>query len=104
VGGDWRRTGTCWFVEPKVQGETLSQIEVVIKEGAWLGASWHMPLIPALGRQRQADLHEFEATLVYTEFQENQDYTEKPYLKKTNKKTTKKRGHLAFSSCHHASS
>ena len=25
---------------------------------------WHMPLIPALGRQRQADLCEFEASLV----------------------------------------
>jgi hypothetical protein len=26
-----------------------------------------MSLIPALGRQRQADLYEFEASLVYTE-------------------------------------
>ena len=29
------------------------------------GQWWRMPLIPALGRQRQADLCEFEANLVY---------------------------------------
>jgi hypothetical protein len=27
---------------------------------------WHVPLIPALRRQRQEDLCEFEASLVYT--------------------------------------
>ena len=27
---------------------------------------WHSPLIPALGRQSQADLCEFEASLVYS--------------------------------------
>ena len=27
---------------------------------------WHMPLIPALWSQRQVDLKEFEASLVYT--------------------------------------
>ena len=30
---------------------------------------WHTPLIPALGKQRQTDLCEFEASLVY----KNQD-------------------------------
>jgi hypothetical protein len=28
-------------------------------------AAWRTPLILALGRQRQADIHEFEASLVY---------------------------------------
>jgi hypothetical protein len=43
---------------------------------------WHSPLIPALRRQRQANL-EFEASLVYrVEFQDSQGYTEKPCLKK----------------------
>jgi hypothetical protein len=28
-------------------------------------AWWHMPLIPALGRQKQEDFYEFEASLIY---------------------------------------
>ena len=31
-------------------------------EARW---QWHTPLIPALGRQRQAGLFEFEASMVY---------------------------------------
>ena len=30
-----------------------------------VGWWWHTPLIPALGKQRQVDLCEFEASLVY---------------------------------------
>lgn len=26
---------------------------------------WYTPLVPALGRQKQADIYEFEASLVY---------------------------------------
>jgi hypothetical protein len=37
---------------------TLETIDI---DWAW----WHMPLIPALRRQRQTDLHEFEASLDY---------------------------------------
>jgi hypothetical protein len=47
-------------------------LEILKISNSWLiriGKSarqwWHMPLIPALGRQRQADLCEFEASLVY---------------------------------------
>ena len=32
---------------------------------AQAGQWWHMPLIPALGKPRQADLFEFEVRLVY---------------------------------------
>jgi hypothetical protein len=52
-----------------------------------------MPLIPALERQRQVDLCEFEDTLtLQSEFQNSQDYTKKPCLikqKQTNKQTKK---------------
>jgi hypothetical protein len=41
-----------------------------------------MALIPALGRQRQADLCEFQASLVYSEFQDSQSYIEEPCLEK----------------------
>jgi hypothetical protein len=47
-----------------------------------------MPLIPALWRQRQADLCEFEASLVYkvSPVQPGLCYTEKPCLEKQNNK------------------
>jgi hypothetical protein len=45
-------------------------------------AWWHTPLIPAPGRQRQANF-----SLVYkVEFQDSQGYTEKPCLEKKKKK------------------
>ena len=41
-----------------------------------------MPLIPALGRQRQVDLYEFEASLIYrVSSRTGAKATEKPCLK-----------------------
>lgn len=40
-------------------------------------AQWHTPLIRALGRQRQVDLCEFEASLIYIELQDSQDHIAK---------------------------
>lgn len=40
-----------------------------------------MPLIPALGKQRQAELCEFETSLVYRETQDSQGYIEEPLTK-----------------------
>jgi hypothetical protein len=50
---------------------------------------WHTPLIPALGRQRQADFWVQGPPGLQSEFQDSQGYTEKPYLKKPKKKTKK---------------
>ena len=43
------------------ESKTVMSIKISLA-GHW----WHMPLIPALGRQRQVDLCEFKASLVYT--------------------------------------
>jgi hypothetical protein len=44
-----------------------------------------MPLIPALGRQRQVDVWVWGQLGLQNKFQDSQGYTEKPCLKKTNK-------------------
>jgi hypothetical protein len=43
-------------------------------------ARWCMPLIPALGRQRQADFWVQGQPGLQSEFQDSQGYTEKPCL------------------------
>jgi hypothetical protein len=51
-----------------------------------------MPLIPALGRQRQVDFWVWGQPGLQSEFQDSQGYTEKPCLetnKQTNKQTNK---------------
>lgn len=53
-------------------------------------------VVPALGRQRQADLHEFETSLVYKVFQDSQGYTQRETLsRKTNKKQSGGAGEMA---------
>jgi hypothetical protein len=49
-------------------------------------ALWHMPLIPALGRQRQKDFWVRGQPGLQSELQDSQGYTEKPYLEKPKKK------------------
>ena len=54
--------------------------------GLWSWAWWRMPLVPTLGKQKQVDLCELEASLVYkSKFQDRQSYTENPCLKKPTK-------------------
>jgi hypothetical protein len=50
---------------------------------------WRMPLIPAFGRQRQADFWVWGQPGLQSELQDSQGYTEKPCLEKpTNKQKT----------------
>jgi hypothetical protein len=51
---------------------------------------WCTPLIPALGRQRQADFLVRGQPGLQSEFQDSQGYTEKPCLKKQKQNKTKK--------------
>jgi hypothetical protein len=44
---------------------------------------WYTPLIPALGRQRQADFWVRGQPGLQSELQDSQGYTEKPCLEKT---------------------
>ena len=50
------------------------------------GQWWQMSLILALGRQKQVDFWVWGQPGIQSEFQDSQDYTEKPYLKKQKKK------------------
>jgi hypothetical protein len=59
-------------------------------------AWWCMPLISALGRQRQANFWVRDQPGVQSEFQDSPGYTEEPCLKKPKTKT-KKEWHTAFS-------
>jgi hypothetical protein len=54
------------------------------------GQWWHMPLIPALGRQRQVNFLVQGQPGLQSEFQDSQGYTEKPCLIKPKKKKKKK--------------
>jgi hypothetical protein len=55
----------------------------------WCRAWWRMPLIPALGRQRQADFWVRGEPGLQSEFQDSQGYIEKPCLEKPKKKKKK---------------
>jgi hypothetical protein len=53
-------------------------------------AWWRTPLIPALGRQRQADFWDWGQPGLQSELQDCQGYTEKPCLKNQKPKTKTK--------------
>jgi hypothetical protein len=58
-----------------------------LKDCLLVGQWW--PLIPALGRQRQVDFWVQGQPGLQSEFQDRQDYTEKPCLEKTKNKKQK---------------
>jgi hypothetical protein len=62
-----------------------------VKTKAVSRAWWCTPLIPALGRQRQADFFVRSQPDLQSEFQDSQGYTEKPCLEKYQKQTNKQK-------------
>jgi hypothetical protein len=62
-----------------------SDFKILALSQAW----WHTPLIPALGRQRQADFWVWGQPGLQSEFQDSQSYTEEPCLQKPKTKQNK---------------
>jgi hypothetical protein len=64
---------------------SMTTVKMPILSQAW----WHTPLIPAIGRQRQADFWVHGQPGLQSEFQDSQGYTEKPCLEKPKPNQTK---------------
>jgi hypothetical protein len=79
------------FVDPSSGHPKLNWLEeaFIKTTSTWGPAWWRMPLIPALGRQRQrqVDFWVRGHPGLQHEFQDSQGYTEKPCLKNKNKQT-----------------
>ena len=81
-----------YFLGVKTVNTSVASVSVrssIIKQTslAW----WCKPLIPALGRQSQADFWVRGQTGLQSEFQNSQGYAEKPCLKKNKKQKQEKR-------------
>ena len=91
-------------MEERISGtkDTIEEVDTLVRENVksknvlvvvqW----WHTPLIPALGRPRQADLCEFEASLVYrVSSRTARDTQRNPVSKNQNKETKKNKTALS---------
>jgi hypothetical protein len=67
---------------------------VLAKNKTNVGRWWRTPLIPALGRQRQADFWVQGQPGLQSEFQDSQGYTEKPCLEKPTKQNKSKQNNV----------
>ena len=56
------------------------------RKEAHCGGPWHIPLIPALGKQRQADFCEFKGTLAYRVSSNTANDTQRNPVSKKSKK------------------
>jgi hypothetical protein len=91
---DWQHfSGVGLTYERWIQINSLKLMrENVYVAGQW----WHTPLIPALGRQRQADFWVQGQPGLQSEFQDSHGCTEKPCLKKTKKEKERKKKENVF--------
>ena len=83
---------STWKLQWEEGRMIMGQAERRCKRQIWSRAWWRTPLIPALGRQRQADFWVLGQPGLQSELQDCQGYTEKPCLEKQktkNKKQTK---------------
>jgi hypothetical protein len=76
---------------------SLTAIRTVSFVTVWVASCglrqwWRTPLIPALGRQRQADFWVWGQPGLQSEFQDSQGYTEKTCLEKWKEKKKNSRG------------
>jgi hypothetical protein len=78
---------TVWFISPCIHTSAFrsSTFLNVYWKCLLTGQWWHIPLIPALGRQRQVDFWVWGQPGLQSEFQDSQGYREKPCLQKTSK-------------------
>jgi hypothetical protein len=84
----------CWKLKVFLK-ITLLWLPKEMHCGAWCCTA----LIPALGRQRQADFWVRGQPGLQSEFQDSQGYTEKPCLEKTNKQTNKQKKNKKHHGC-----
>jgi hypothetical protein len=70
----------CIYIRNEVHAYTMKwkQDYCTLLQILW----WHTPLIPVLGRQRQADFWVWGQPGLQSEFQDSQSYAEKPCLEK----------------------
>ena len=83
------RPGLFWTPGLKSTPPQLGKHSLVLLSGLemesrtlYSGVWWRTPLVPALGRQRQADVWVRGQPGLQSEFQDSQGYTEKPCLEK----------------------
>jgi hypothetical protein len=65
--------------------EPILTVKSIIQNNRDAGQWWCTPLIPALGRQKQADFRVQGQPGLQSEFQDSQGYTKKPCLEKQSK-------------------